>query len=379
MTIRDKFREIAKHLNSQLVERDAVIYACLVALLARKHVFLLGPPGTAKSLVIELFCRAIKGASYFRVLINRYTQPEELFGPMKMSALKEDRVEYSTGGFAPTAIVVFFDEIWKAGGSILNTLLTFINERLFFNGNRRDECPLVSAFCASNELPEDSSLNALYDRLMLRLYVDDIVDDDNFKAMMLTEEITDSPIQVTLDELSIAQTDVKSVALNGIVDILTTLRGRLKDAGFEFSPRRWRESVGLLQARAYLEGRSRVDTEDIEILRHVFWNAPEDRANVERILSALGSPEVKETLEWLDKAKEVFDTAIGSAETPEASAVGFEANEKFKKVIVEMTTLYNTADADSSKRSGKVRIEKAISEVKTWQRDVLHRCVGYDI
>jgi len=368
MTVKKKLQKIAAHLNTQLVERDSVIHACLLALLAKKHVFLLGPPGTAKSLVIELFCRAIEGADYFRVLINRYTQPEELFGPMKMSALKEDRVEYATQGFAPTAHVVFLDEIWKAGGSILNTLLTFVNERFFMNGNRREDCPLQSAFAASNELPEDNSLNALYDRLMMRLYVGDIVDDDNFKTMMLTEEIVDSPDKVTLAELAQAQAEVKAVKLNGIVDTLTVLRGRLKDAGFEFSPRRWRESSRLLQAQAYLDGRTQVDTEDVEVLKHVFWNAPEDRANIERILMALGSPEVKEALEWLDKAKEVYDAAIASAETPEASAVGFEANEKFKKVITAMTKLHRA--------SGKDRIERALNEVKTWQRDVLTKCIG---
>lgn len=372
MKLREKISKIARHLNSQLVERDAVIHACLLALLARKHVFLLGPPGTAKSLVIEMFCRAIYGAEYFRVLINRYTQPEELFGPMKMSALKEDRVEYSTSGFAPSAHVAFFDEIWKAGGSILNTLLTYVNERLFFNGNRREDCPLVSAFCASNELPEDNSLNALYDRLMLRLYVDDIVDDDAFKTMMLTENIENVATgdRITLDELKKAQDEVAAVKLNGVVDTLTILRARLRDAGFVFSPRRWRESTRLLQANAYLDGRDQVDTEDIEVLKHVFWNNPEDRANVERILTALGSPEVKEALEWLDKAKEVYDAAIAAVGSPEASAAGFEANEKMKKVIIEITKLH--------KASGKDRIERALNEVKSWQRDVLHKCVGMD-
>jgi len=364
-----KLKKIAENLNGQLVERDGVIHACLLALLAEKHVFLIGPPGTAKSLVIEMFCRAIKGADYFRVLINRYTQPEELFGPMKMSALKEDRVEYSTEGFAPTAQVVFFDEIWKAGGSILNTLLTLVNERLFFNGNKRESCPLVSAFCASNELPEDNSLNALYDRLMLRLYVGDIVDDDNFKSMMLSAGIEDSPDKITLAELRQAQGEVLNVKLNGVVDLLTTLRGRLKESGFEFSPRRWRESVRLLQASAYLAGRDQVDNEDAEILKHVFWNAPEDRATVERIITALGSPEVKEALEWLDKAREVYDNAMKSEGTATASEVGFEANEKFKKIISEIDALF--------KKSGKDRIDRALSEVKVWQREILTKCVGF--
>jgi MoxR-like ATPase len=285
-TLRAKLRAIRDSLASGLVERDDAIRLALLAALAGEHLLLLGPPGTAKSLLARRLHLAFAGSTYFERLLTRFTVPEELFGPLSIKALNEDRYERLTKSYLPSASIAFLDEIFKANSAILNALLTLLNEREFDNGSRREPVPLVAVIGASNELPQGEELAALYDRFLLRLQVDP-VSASGFRSLLgLREEtipLLEPTLQLTPSDLAQIQAAAKEVEVpEDVVSLLEHLRKWCEVEKIQVSDRRWRKMVKLLQVSALTNDRSKVSIWDCWLLQHCVWSAPQDRTKAER-------------------------------------------------------------------------------------------------
>ena len=167
VSLRSRIQSSITSMERNLVERETEVRLLLLAALSGEHVLFIGPPGTAKSELGRRLSKLCAG-SFFERLLTKFSVPEELFGPLSMRALEDDRYIRQTEGYLPDATVAFIDEIFKANSAILNTLLTVLNERLFDNGSERTRIPLLCLVGASNELPESEELNALYDRFLIR-------------------------------------------------------------------------------------------------------------------------------------------------------------------------------------------------------------------
>ncbi|MEW5935842.1 MAG: AAA family ATPase, partial [Bacillota bacterium] len=234
-------RDVESYLQSRFFERAEVVRGCLLALLAREHVLLLGPPGTAKSqLVNEL--AACLGLRYFSWLLTRFSTPEELFGPVSLRALQEDRYARVTAGKLPEAEVAFLDEVFKASSAILNTLLGVMNERVFFNDGQGTRVPLVSLFGASNEVPQgddESALQAFSARFLLRYQVQPLAEQSAFRAMLdLCEPDASARPVLPREELFRAQEEAARVEVpSEVKDAVFALRKELADQGVVISDR----------------------------------------------------------------------------------------------------------------------------------------------
>ena len=141
--IKDRITQLLQQLNERVYEKEHIIALSLLSAIAGESIFLLGPPGTAKSMVARRLKLAFKQATAFEYLMSRFSTPDEIFGPVSISKLKdEDTYERRVEGYLPTADVVFLDEIWKAGPAIQNALLTVLNEKIFRNGQFAIRVPL---------------------------------------------------------------------------------------------------------------------------------------------------------------------------------------------------------------------------------------------
>src|SRR5271156_1486144 len=166
-------REVVEPLKRRFVGRDEIVDLIALAVTAGEHLFLHGPPGTAKSALIRQFAAAVRG-NYFEYLLTRFSEPNEVFGPIDLMRLREGTVATVTSRMLPEGEFVFLDELFNANSAILNNLLTVLNERVYRRGAETHRLPLLSLFAASNHLPEDDALRALFDRFLLRSHVDNL-------------------------------------------------------------------------------------------------------------------------------------------------------------------------------------------------------------
>ena len=328
MTRKEHITELLKCISEGVYEKEHILSLSLLCCVAGESLFMLGPPGTAKSMVARRIKEVFVDSSSFEYLMSRFSTPDEIFGPVSISKLKnEDVYERSVEGFLPTVSVVFLDEIWKAGPAIQNALLTVINERIYQNGKCCIHLPMKMLIAASNELPaEDEGLEALWDRFLVRVISNNIEDEEVFYKMLLDNENkhveVPQSIKVSDNLFHEWQSRISKVAVGkDILHILTEIRKCLKalceeedivPLDYYVSDRRWKKIVHLLQTSAFLNDREKVDHSDMLLLYHVLWNKTETISKVcETVSRALLFDIVKkkEQLEKkLDKCLKSFNS-----------------------------------------------------------------------
>lgn len=372
----EKLKKIKNDLKTRYFERDEVIEGAFCALLTGSHLILIGPPGTAKSQLANEICRKIKDARYFQWLLTKFTTPEELFGAVSLRGLENDEYRRVVSGKLPEAHIAFLDEVFKASSSILNTLLTIMNERVFYNGTEKLSIPLISLFGASNELPsEEDELEALYDRFLLRYVVDYIKEDFRFLKMLNTgNEPTEEGV-ITREELDACRDAATGVKMpSSILKTISRIRKELGKKGITPSDRRYKQSVSLLKARAYLDDRDEVSEDDLRLLENILWREPGERDEIQSVIhQALHG--------WRDRLRELL---IQAKELDAYSKRGWENEEMLIKANIEARTKLKHIGAkleelvEECRERGKPvdEITKAGEEIEAIQRGILDRLVS---
>lgn len=291
-TLREKIEKNLEILNSGLVGKEKVMKLGLLSILSGENMILVGPPGTAKSEISRRLREILADSdseTYFEYLFTKFTTPEEIFGPLSIKQLQNDKFERNTEGYMPSSRIVFLDEIFKANSSILNTLLTILNERVFHNGLKREKTPLISLIGASNELPfENDELTALYDRFLIRAVVGYVSDDEIEELLDIKETDMEIPAEIKFIESDLNEIKSESEKVrvtSGIKRTIMQIRQEYNKIFAEdnheiISDRKLVKMVKLLKVSAYLNGRDKVDFSDLMLLTNCLWNNPE---NIEKV------------------------------------------------------------------------------------------------
>ena len=268
--------------------------------IAGESIFFLGPPGVAKSLIARRLKFAFNDCQTFEYLMNRFSTPDEIFGPVSIKKLKdEDKYVRLTDKYLPGSNIVFLDEIWKAGPSIQNALLTILNEKIYRNGDQEVKVKLRGIISASNELPaQGQGLEALWDRFLIRCYVTGIEDKANFAKMVtgcgdlycddVSSEYKLSDAETELCTKGITKVDVPPEVIDLIHAVRLSIQEeneKMGDNHFYVSDRRWKKIVQVLRTSAYLNGRSKVDLMDCFLISHCIWEKPEDIDIVKQVVA----------------------------------------------------------------------------------------------
>ncbi len=297
MSLQKRIQQLITSISTGMHEREEIIAVSLLGALCGQNTFLYGPPGTAKSLISRRIACAFDNPAYFEYLMNRFSTPEEVFGPVSIKALKEDHYVRKTDNYLPKAEFAFLDEIWKSSPAILNTLLTLINEHIFRNGENIEKAPLKALIAASNETPDpNQGLEALYDRFIVRLMVGPIQQSVHFDKLLnskpteaktlIAEHLLVKPEEWTQWREKIHTVQLSKETMTIIHLIREELEKKHDELEVYVSDRRWQRAAMLMKAAAFFNDRTETNHSDAVLLQHCLWTNEDNRQDVMDIVSS---------------------------------------------------------------------------------------------
>ena len=291
-----RLSRVARTLEDHFLGKSEVVRLMLIAVLAGEHMLLIGPPGTAKSALVRMFAKLVD-ARYFEYLLTRFTEPNEIFGPIDITAFREGTYRRRMEGMLPSAEIVFLDEVFKANSAILNSLLGVLNERVYTSGATVHRVPLLSAFGASNEVPNDEDLMAVFDRFLLRVHSDNL-DSYHFHDLLL-RGVKNEVLRLSgegermkpfLSSAELHQVHKQfAERMNFSEEFLAQYKGlvfQIRAEGVSLSDRRSIKMLKLFAASALLDGRAQPDASDFFVLKHT-WNNLDQAEILEGIVGPL--------------------------------------------------------------------------------------------
>ncbi|MCE4614808.1 MAG: MoxR family ATPase [Desulfurococcales archaeon] len=275
-------------LREPFVGRDEEALTVVLALLSGEHVIIIGEPGTAKSALARRAARLLN-VKFFKYLLTRFTEPSELFGPLDINALRKGFYKRITANKLPDAEIAFLDEIFNANSAVLNSLLSILQERVLYDGYSEIKVPLWSLVSASNRIPDEPELDALYDRLLYRHIVKPVPEElwekllDRSWGIEKGEFEDVKPVMTSSDLLELYKL-VFQINLGGIKQSLLRLFAILEDNGMHLTDRRKGKALKAIAAHAIFEGRLKAKIEDLFVLKYI---APRDAEDFDKITNIL--------------------------------------------------------------------------------------------
>ena len=274
-----------EELYKPFVGREEEAKVLVLSLVSGEHSILIGEPGTAKSALARRLASLIE-ARFFKYLLTKFTEPGELLGPLDIAALKEGVYRRITEGKLPTSQIAFLDEVFNASSAVLNSLLSLLQERVIYDGYGEIRTNVWTIIGASNNIPSEPELEALYDRFLYRHFVKPVEPELLGKlldsAWMVEKEgyMSSEPIATLDDIIYIYNNLLFTVKIDNIKSKLIKLFLVLEEKGIHLTDRRKGKTLKAVAAHALLRGETTADIQDLIVLRYI---APRDEDDLEKV------------------------------------------------------------------------------------------------
>lgn len=359
-------RNLMGQVSRQYVERDELVEAFCTALAANEHAFVMSPPGTAKTSVVQNLSKGF-GGSVWTSLMNQDKTRDSLLGTYDPAEIQAGNWTIKWASLA-THDIAILDEIWKSSGQNANILLDALEERKVREGDTEQEIPLISALSMSNEIPEDSERQAIYDRFLVRLSVNYIQDRNNFRSMLVAAAGS-MPISqtITTDELRVMGAAAEFMAACPPADILDTIEALWREIGIDglgISDRRWRRSLKLVMAYALLKGEA-PNASHCSCLKWTLWNDPGDEKEIRQLVTSKTDPFFNDLLTCKAKFDGLRSQVAANDFDPTDLRAKSEITGKAGKLANEIGTIINRPG-----NNRKPEFEAMGEEVKKFILDV---------
>ena len=434
--LRDKMLAVIADVNAQVAEREELVELIAIALLTRKNLFILGAPGQAKSYAINAFRSRITGARQFERLLSKQTDEEQLFGRIDLASLLPGSVaqavldgdpqyqqmrgslknrlangqdagdlpeqmdrrrkalaelhggepQVNTSGKIPEADIVFLDEIFKCNDGVLNSLLTALNERKYTNEGHTYPIPTGSFFAASNEIPnfsdpQEKILEALYDRLELKVVTENIADRDKRLAVLRDKQACRAgqiAAAITLDELRDMQHEVANIPIpDAVNELADDILCQLRKDGVIVSDRKYLNYYPIAQAKAWLNGHQQVESGDLLALKNYLWQKPGERTVVASALERMCVNPMQDKVNSIrGMAMDVqgeFEAAVAAQGD---SRTGSRALIKLRGELVRLFGMQQSLAVSAQSDSEKALTDELLNDMEQISRKA-HEAIGF--
>ena len=103
MPVKNRIEQLIKAMSEGIWEKDYIFALGLLTAVAEESLFLLGPPGTGKSLVARRLKQVFKDSRSFEYLMSRFSTPDEIFGPVSIKKRTATNVRPTASCRRPTS------------------------------------------------------------------------------------------------------------------------------------------------------------------------------------------------------------------------------------------------------------------------------------